>query len=170
MMRYPVLTLALCAPLAACNPNPAAPADTSAAIAAVKAVEADMLAAFKARDAKKAASFYTADADIMIPFKAVGRGGDSEKAMAEDFKDPGFSIEFVNTRTEVAAGGDMAFTRGTFHVTYTNPATSKPDGLEGSYVSVFRKQADGGWKVVQDISTPGAPSMPPQAAPAAGNG
>lgn len=156
-MRYSALALALAAPLAACNQ----PADTGGAVAAVKAAEAGMLAAFKARDAKKAASFYTADADIMVPNAAPARGGDSEKSMASDFKDPAFSIDFTNTRTEVAAGGDMAFTHGSFHVTYTNPATRKLEVMDGSYVTVFRKQADGSWKAVEDISTPGAPATPP---------
>lgn len=164
-MRHSILALALCAPLAACNP--AGSADTGAAVAAVKAAEAGMLAAFKARDAKKAASFYTADAEIMVPFAAPVRGSDSEKSMGNDFKDPGFSIDFDNTRTEVSAGGDMAFTHGTFHVTYTNPATRKPDTLDGSYVTVFRKQADGSWKAVQDISSPGPVATPPQDEPAA---
>jgi ketosteroid isomerase-like protein len=169
-MRYSILTLAACAPLAACNPAPSAPADTAAAVAAVKAVEGGMLAAFKAHDAAKPASFYTADAEIMVPFEAVVRGGDVAKSTAEDFKDPAFSIDFTNTRTEVAAGGDMAFTHGTFHVTYPNPAPKKPDTMDGRYVTVFRKQADGSWKAVQDISTPGAPATPPQDAPAASNG
>ena len=73
-MRISVLALAACAPLAACNP---APADTGAAIAAVKAAEDGMLAAFKAHDAAKAASFYTADAEIMVPFDAAVRGSDA---------------------------------------------------------------------------------------------
>ena len=90
--------------------------------------------------------------------------------MGHDFADPSFSIEFVNTRTEVAAGGDMAFTHGTFHVTYTNPANQRPGAVDGSYVTVFRKQADGSWKAVQDISTPGPMATPPQDAPVAGNG
>jgi uncharacterized protein (TIGR02246 family) len=169
-MRYSILTLAACAPLAACNPAPSGPDDTSAAVASVKAVEAGMLAAFKARDPAKAASFYTADAEIMVPFEAVVRGSDTAKSTAEDFKDPAFAIDFTNTRTEVAAGGDMAFTHGTFHVTYTNPATKKPDTMDGSYVTVFRKQADGSWKAVQDISTPGPVATPPQDVPGASNG
>ena len=166
-MRYAILALAACAPLAACNQAaaPSAPADTGAAVAAVKGVEDQMLAAFKARDAAKAASFYTADAEVMVPFAPVVRGSDAAKSMGNDFKDPAFSIDFTNTRTEAA--GDMAFTHGTFRVTYTNPATKKPDTMQGSYVTVFRKQADGSWKAVQDISSPGAPSAPPQDAESA---
>jgi len=160
-MRYSIPALALCAPLAACNPA-AQPANTSVArdpaadVAAVKAVEAEMLAAFKAKDSAEVARFYTADAEIMVPFEAVVRGADAAKSTGQDFKDPAFTIDFANTRTEVSAAGDMAFTHGTFSVTYTNPATKEPGTMKGNYVTVFRKQADGSWKAVQDISTPGA--------------
>lgn len=167
-MKYAILALAICTPLAACNSAPKA--DTAAGVAAVKQVEAGMLAAYKAHDAAKVASFYTADADIMVPFDAVVHGSGVAASTAGDFKDPAFSIDFTNTRTEVSAGGDMAFTHGTFHATYTNPATHKPDTMAGSYVTVFRKQADGSWKAVQDISTPGVLPMPPQSAPAPDNG
>jgi uncharacterized protein (TIGR02246 family) len=153
-MRYSILALALCAPLAACT-QPAKPVDTAEAAKAVKAAEAEMLAAFKAKDAAKIASLYTPDAEVMVPFEPVVRGSDVAKSTAGDLKDPAFSIDFANTRTEVSNGGDMAFTHGTFTATYTNPATKQPGTMKGSYVTVFRKQADGSWKAVQDISTPG---------------
>ena len=142
--------LALCSALAAC----AAPANLGAARQAVLAVEGELQAAFKARDAAKIASLYAADADIIIPDQPVRRGTDQLKATENDFKDTNFALEFVNARTEVS--GDMAFTRGTFTVTYTNPGNGEVARQRGNYVTVFRKQADGRWKIVQDISTPGA--------------
>ena len=170
-MKYTILALALCAPLAACD-QAASPAagNSSTAVWDVKGVERDMLSAYKALDPAKVAAFYTADADIMVPNAPAVKGADAAKSMAAQFKDPNFSLGFDNVRTEVAASGDMAFTHGTFHVTYTNPATKKMDMMDGTYVTVFRKQADGGWKVVQDISTPGVKATPPQDAPAPGNG
>jgi uncharacterized protein (TIGR02246 family) len=171
-MKYTILALALCAPLAACDQGAgnATTGNSSGAVWGVKDVERDMLAAYKALDPAKVASFYTADADIMVPNMAVTKGSDAAKALAAQFKDPNFSLGFDNTRTEVAASGDMAFTHGTFHVTYTNPATKKMDMMDGTYVTVFRKQADGSWKVVEDISTPGPTATRPQDAPAPGNG
>lgn len=167
-MKYAILALAACVPLAACNTAPAA--DPAAIATAVKAVEAGMLAAYKAHDAAKVASFYTADADIMVPNAPPMRGADAAVSMKDQFQDPNFSIDFKNERTEVASAGDMAFTHGSFHVTYTNPANKQAGAMDGSYVTVFRKQADGSWKVVQDISTPGVTATPPQDAPVASNG
>lgn len=159
-MKQAILALALCAPLAACNApaiqnGAAATADTKAAADAVKAVETELQAAYKAKDAAKIASFYTADADIVVPFQTVKHGADQEKALASDLTDPAFALEFVNARTEVSPGGDMAYTRGTYTVSYTNPGNKEVAQQAGNYVTVFRKTAEGGWKIVQDIATPG---------------
>ena len=167
-MKHAILALALCLPLAACNApaiqNGATPAETTAAAAAVKAVEAELQAAFKAKDAAKVASLYAADADIVTPFLPPRRGTDQEKATAGDFGDPAFGLQFVNVRTEVSPSGDMAYTRGTYMVTYTNPGDRQVATQNGIYLTVFRKTAEGGWKIVQDIATPGPVAV---AAPAA---
>ena len=157
-MKYMIPALALCAALAACNQpaasgnNSAAPAaDTATAMTAVKAAEAELLAAMKAKDAKRVAAAYASDAEIMNPGMAPGTAAD----MAKSFDDPAFALDFTNTRTDVAASGDFAYTRGTFNVTFTNPETKKVEAMSGNYVTVYKKQADGSWKAVQDIATPG---------------
>jgi ketosteroid isomerase-like protein len=40
-------------------------------------------------------------------------------------------------------------------MTMTDPATRKPPAGSGSYLTVWKKQADGGWKAVEDFVTPG---------------
>jgi ketosteroid isomerase-like protein len=156
-MKLVILTLALCVPLAACNQpgatgnNTAAPATDTAAADAVKAAEDELLAGFKAKDAKRIVAAYAPDAEIMAPFAPPHGAADA----AGDLKDPAFALDFTRTKTDVAASGDLAYTRGTFSITYTNPATKKPENMSGNYVTVFKKQADGSWKAVQDIATPG---------------
>ena len=158
-MKYAVLALAPCVPLAACNApaiqNGATPAESTAAADTVKAVESELQAAYKAKDAAKIASFYTADADIIVPFQAPHLGVDQAKTSTADLADPAFALDFTNARAEVAPGGDMAYTRGTYTVTYTNPGNKEVATQAGNYVTVFRKTAEGGWKIVQDIATPG---------------
>src|SRR5262249_33697728 len=147
-----VPALALCIALAACNQPAAAPAaDPAAAIAAIKAAEADLLAAFKAKDAKKVTEAYAPTADILNPGAPVQNLAEAAKIL----DDPAFTIDFTNTKTDVAASADLGYTRGTFKVTFTNPGTKKVETVEGNYVTVFRKQDDGSWKAVQDIATPG---------------
>jgi ketosteroid isomerase-like protein len=38
-------------------------------------------------------------------------------------------------------------------MTMTNPKNKKPVEDKGSYLTVFKKQADGGWKAIEDINT-----------------
>jgi uncharacterized protein (TIGR02246 family) len=159
-------------PLSACNKpagqagGNAAIANTDAAAAAVKNVEAEMLAAFQAKDAAKLSSHYASDAILAIPGRTVKGTEAITKANTDDLADPAFSLSFINDKTDVAASGDLAYTSGTFNVSYTDPKTKAVVKGAGTYVTVFRKQADGSWKAVADIATPGAPPAAPAAAPA----
>jgi uncharacterized protein (TIGR02246 family) len=122
------------------------------ASAAVTAAEADMLAAFKAKDAAKLTSHYASDAVLAIPGRTV-KGADAiTKANSDDLKDPAFALDFTNERTD--ASGDLAYTSGSYKVTYTDAKTKKVVKGQGTYVTVFKKQADGSWKAVADIATP----------------
>ena len=42
-----------------------------------------------------------------------------------------------------------------------NPASKKPQSDKGSYVTVYKKQADGSWKAASDIATNETPAIPP---------
>ena len=122
------------------------------ASAAVTAAEADMLAAFKAKDAAKLTSHYASDAVLAIPGRTVKGSEAIAKANDEDLKDPAFALDFTNERTD--ASGDLAYTSGSYKVTYTDTKTKKVVNGQGTYVTVFKKQADGSWKAVADIATP----------------
>lgn len=126
--------------------------DLAADEAAVRKVEQEMLAAFKAKDAAKLGGYYAEDALLAQPGQApsVGRAAIAE-ALAGDMKDPAFSLDFAPD--EAAASGDMAYTRGRFRVGYTNPATKKPENASGTYITIFRRQADGRWLVAEDVVT-----------------
>jgi uncharacterized protein (TIGR02246 family) len=136
--------------------NTAAPADAGAAQDAVKAVEAGMADAFHAKDAAKLTSYYASDAVLAVPDRTVSGTDAIAKANDDDLKDPAFKLDFTNAKTDVAGSGDLAYTTGSFDVTYTDSKTKKVTSEKGSYVTVFKKQSDGSWKAVADIATPKA--------------
>jgi len=160
-LLLPVLVLALAAtgcdrarnPFAGNDSNSIANANASDA---VKSVEADMLAAFHAKDAAKLSGYYAPDAVLAVPGRTVQGTEAINKANAEDLNDPAFKLDFTNERTDVAKSGDLAYTSGSFQVIFTNTQTKKVESQTGTYVTVFRKQADGSWKAVADIATPKA--------------
>lgn len=132
-----------------------AAADTTAATEAVNRTEQEMLAAFQAKDAAKLSSYYTPDAVLATPGRPASKGSEAvSKALTEDFSDPNFKLSFANEKTEVAGSGDVAYTHGSFNVTYTNPQTKQAENGSGTYITVFKKQADGSWKVAADVATP----------------
>jgi ketosteroid isomerase-like protein len=63
---------------------------------------------------------------------------------------PGFAIQWQPTKVEVARSGGLAFAQGTYEMTMTGPQGS-PVTDRGKYIDVWKKQADGAWKVVADI-------------------
>jgi len=77
--------------------------------------------------------------------------------------DPAMSLKFQADRVEVAKSGDLAYTQGTYSMAMTDPATKNVVNDHGSYVTVYKKQADGSWKSVSDIVTSAVP--PPAPAP-----
>jgi uncharacterized protein (TIGR02246 family) len=137
----------------------AAAVDTAAAEAEVKRTEAEMLAAFKAKDPARLAGYYADEAVMATPGRAAAAGRAAIVAMLEaDMKDPAFALDFANAKTLVAASGDIAYTRGTFRVTFTDPATKRPREGRGNYVTIFRKQSDGSWKAIEDVASEGGAS------------
>jgi hypothetical protein len=78
---------------------------------------------------------------------------------------PAFSLTFEVSRVEVAQSADLAYAQGPFRLTATNPATNKSLEDKGTYLVVYKKQADGSWKAAIDMGTseisPAAPAPPP---------
>lgn len=123
---------------------------------AVKALEAQWAAAWKARDAAKVTAQYAPDAIAMFPGMPALTGKDAIAAAVGDaLKDPAFDLQFSADQVMVSASGDLAYTRGTLTTKETDPKTHKTTDATGSYVAVYRHEADNSWKTILLISTPG---------------
>ena len=127
------------------NPN-------ESATDAVNRTAQEILAAFEAKDSAKVNSYYAPDAVIATAGRPAARDGEAvSKAISDDIADPNFKMSLSNEKTEVAGSGDLAYRRGAFKITSTNPQTKQAENAAGTYLTVFRKQADGSWKVVEDF-------------------
>lgn len=135
------------------DPPPKAAPDTGADEAAIKAQEVQWAADWKAKDAAKLAAHYDAAATALQPMTPAMTGPAIATSLGEAVKDPALKLEFTNESVTVAASGDLAFSRGKFTQTATDPKTKKPATIHGAYVTVYRKQADGSWKAVADAAT-----------------
>ncbi len=152
------------ATLAACNPGkapPTTPVDKDSIAAAIKAEEEQWVQDFATKDVDKVSAHYAQDATLMLPGSPAVTGMvEIKKVMAGMIADPNLVLTFSSQKSEVAQSGELAYTRGTYSLTLTNPKTKQPETQTGSYVTSFKKQADGSWKAEDDIVTPGSPSSP----------
>jgi uncharacterized protein (TIGR02246 family) len=158
-------TAAIALAMTACNqPPPAAPALPDTHDADVKAIsdnETQWNSDWAAKDADKIASHYSDDAVLMAPGMDAMKGKDAIKgALGGMLADKAISLTFKASMVDVSKSGDLGYTQGDYQMTMTDPKTHKPATDHGTYVTTYRKQADGSWKAVADIATSGAPPAP----------
>jgi ketosteroid isomerase-like protein len=124
--------------------------DSSAADAqAVKARSEAWSKDAASKDAAKLGSYYADDATVMMPNEPVFRGADSIKAVLTPMmQDPNFALSFKADKIE--ASGILVYTQGTYSRTTTG-RDGKPLVDTGKYLTVWKKQADGSWKAIEDI-------------------
>jgi ketosteroid isomerase-like protein/nicotinamidase-related amidase len=132
--------------------SPRAPNDGQTKTDAVDRTAQEMLTAFEAKDAAKVNSYYAPDAIIATAGRPAAKDGRAvSKAIKDDLADPKFNMSLSHEKTVVASSGDLAYRRGSYKITATNPQTKQAEHSAGTYLTVFGKQADGNWKVVEDF-------------------
>lgn len=108
------------------------------------------------KEPEKFVAFFADDASIYAPAMPIVTGSEAiRKAITEMTTSPGFALSFTATKADVGAGGDIGYTSGSYEMKMGD-ATEK-----GKYVTVWKKQADGAWKVTEDIfNADAAPTAP----------
>ena len=118
---------------------------------ALRDLDAQWSAAAGAKDLDKTVSYYAEGAIVMPP---NAPGATTKEAIRSAWKEmlttPGAAISWKATKVEVAKSGDLAYVSGTYEETMTD-ASGKRAQDRGKYVEIFKKQADGTWKVIVDI-------------------
>lgn len=158
--RGAAIALSLVATVTACRP----PVDQSAsAAAAVRAADSAWAQAFARKDLPTYLSFVDSTASILPPNAAIVTGLAGIRALVESYLGlPGLSGTWQPTRAEAARSGELAYSTGTYELSYNDPS-GKRVTERGKYIEVWRKQADGSWRMVlesfnADTPAPGATS------------
>ena len=169
-MKASLALIVTCAALAlgACgakSPPAKAAVDTARIVDAIKTDEVHWNSDYKSGDAGVLVRHYAPGATLMAPGAAPVVGTAAIKAaLAQAVSDKAFSLTFASDKVDVSASGDLAAARGSYTQTATDPKTKAVVTAKGSYVTVYRPQADGAWKAIWDINTPGAPVAQPTGA------
>jgi ketosteroid isomerase-like protein len=76
---------------------------------------------------------------------------------------PGFGVTWTSNMAEVASSGDVGYTSGTYDL-HANAPDGSPFSDHGKYLTVWKKDTTGAWKVAADMFNSDMPAM--AAAPA----
>ena len=157
-------TILTCAAILACaactqpSPAPSAKPDAAAETAAIEKVEQAQLAGITERDQAASTALYAADAVFIDDHGNASRGTEAIGTAFKGFlADPTMKLDYKPGVKVLSDGGDMAYSTAEYTQTYTDPATKKLVTVKGTNLSVWKKQADGSWKLVAD-SNPAGPT------------
>lgn len=106
---------------------------------------ADRQASEAVADVTKFVSFYADDASVYPQGAPMVTGNAPIKEFFSAMSTPGMSLHWEPSKAVVSAAGDVGYTSGAYEMT-ANGLTEK-----GKYVTVWKKQGDGNWKIVEDI-------------------
>jgi uncharacterized protein (TIGR02246 family) len=148
------LILANCAPPAKA---PEAPVDPAALRDAIQAREREWSAAFLAGNAAGVAALYTQDGAQVQATGDSHQGRDAiTKAMQTQFDTVAVTAREDITE-EVFPAGDYAVEVGHYSYQGTSKADKKPVSAAGRYMVLWRKDADGIWRLHRDIGSEAPP-------------
>jgi uncharacterized protein (TIGR02246 family) len=113
-----------------------------------------------AKDLEGTVSYYSDDASVFPPNAPLASGKQTVHAVWADIIASASAISWQTDKVEVARSGDLAYVTGTYQTTAKDPK-AQPVSDTGKFVEVWKKQADGKWKVVADIFNSDVPLPTP---------
>ena len=149
-MKRLVIFAAATVALTACD-RPSTNADRptpGTELEAVKAADAALQAAIVAKDLDKIMVHYADNVTLMPTAEPLISG---KAAVTEEWEHvlaiPGFDSRSVTTGAKVSAANDLAYTMGSYRT-----AMVGEDGKQvvepGKWLTIWKKQADGNWRIV----------------------
>ena len=76
------------------------------------------------------------------------------------FADPNFTLTWSPTKAEIFTGGKLGYTVGSYVVKFKDKSGQRME-QNGTYITVWKKQDDGSWQVIEDT---GGEAGPPHSA------
>src|ERR1700722_672162 len=139
--------------MAGCLPAAAPPMETRKADeAAITAAGVALAHAAEAKDLDQCISFYVDGPVLLVPGGPAGISKDAvRQAFAGFLGVQALKLETSGLLIDVAQSGDLAFERGSYSNTITDEK-GKTTTETGKLALVWKKQADGSWKIAADTN------------------
>lgn len=136
--------------------------DRAASRRAVQEADRELSRASESRNIEAFTALLDTDTLFVSESGPPARGRQAVRVKWAQFFDPaGPSLTWEPYEGEVSSQGDLGYTRGKF-LFQGKDGSGKPVTERGEYLSIWRKQQDGTWRLVVDSSLPAAdPGVPP---------
>jgi ketosteroid isomerase-like protein len=143
-------------------PNRTGVAASSAADPAVLVkADQDFDAATAARGQEGFSSFIASDMTTIQPDEAIVRGKEGfVEGWKAVFSTPGLAVRWQPQLARISDDATLGFTVGNYTTTRTENGSARTVG-SGKYVTIWRKQADGSWRVTFDSGVHDTPPASP---------
>jgi ketosteroid isomerase-like protein len=128
----------------------AAPGQTSGKETdAILAADAAWLRVYQEKDLAKSVAFCDEQGSMLAPDAPIATGKNAiAKVIADDFAHE--NITWHANKVGVARSGDLGYTSGTTEMNLKD-ASGKTVAYKGKYLTVWKRQEDGSWKVLYDM-------------------
>jgi len=103
--------------------------------------------------------FYLDDAILLPPNSPMVIGKEAIREASAAIDSPGFSVSWKPMKVEVAQSGELGYAIGNFEGNIVDSAGNLVP-VKGKYVEIWKKQADGSWKIAVDMPSTDSPSGP----------
>lgn len=136
-------------------------AQHDADVQSLRDADAAWSGAWLAKDFDKAMSFYADDATELNPDAPAVIGKANIRANDKlFFTDPHVTMRWEAARVDVSQSGDTGYTQGNVFFMMVHPAADETSSDTAKYLTVWKKQADGNWRVVEDMYNSDHPAPP----------
>ncbi|HXY11195.1 MAG TPA: DUF4440 domain-containing protein [Terriglobales bacterium] len=124
------------------------------------AADAAWMKVYSAKDLEKSVAFFDNEGSMLPSNAPIATGKDAlTKLIGSAFATPDYTLSWHASKVGVARSGDLGYTSGTYDFSMKD-ASGKTFSDKGKYLTVWKKEANGTWKVLVDTYNSDLPSIP----------
>jgi ketosteroid isomerase-like protein len=117
---------------------------------ALLAADVAWMKVYAAKDLEKSVAFFDNEGSMLPSNAPIATGKDAlTKSLGSAFATPDYTLSWHANKVGVARSGELGYTSGTYGFSIKD-ASGKTISDKGKYLTLWKKEADGSWKVLLD--------------------